>query len=113
MEELRQIETSVLLEIYGQLLTQKQREALDMHLNLDYSLAEIAENQNISRQAALDAIRRGSARLEELEAQLGIYAKFRASMENIEQMERAVEGGADTSVLRRLLAEARAVWEES
>ena len=62
-EEQEELRDSLLLDIYGGLLTQKQREALHMQLDLDYSLSEIAENQGVTRQAALDAVKRGIARL--------------------------------------------------
>ena len=112
MEEMRDIRPSVLLEIYGKLLTQKQSDALEMHLNLDYSLSEIAENQGVSRQAALDSIKRGIARLNELEEALGLYEKFMSSMDALNRLEQAVDSGADKEELKQALAEARGVWEE-
>jgi len=111
MDSVRGIETSVLLEIYGRLLTGKQRDVLDMHLNLDYSLSEIAENQGISRQAALDSIKRGMARLNELEAALGIYARFGRSMQIYEEMEALARRG-DRQELLDAIQRARSVWED-
>lgn len=72
----RIIETSLLLDFYGQLLTQRQQEILDLYCNGDLSLGEIAENLNISRQGVYDNIKRGRAVLYELEAKLGLAAKF-------------------------------------
>ena len=49
---------SMLLDFYGQLLTEKQRECFDLHFNEDLSLSEIAEQSGISRQGVWDNIRR-------------------------------------------------------
>ena len=49
---------SMLLDFYGELLTDKQRECFDLHYNEDLSLSEIAEQLGISRQGVWDNIRR-------------------------------------------------------
>ncbi len=103
---------SVLLEIYSELLTDKQRDALDMHLNLDYSLSEIAENQGISRQAALDSIKRGIAHLNELESKLKLYGRFSRSMQVYAEMEEIIETGGNEQALLQALQKARNIWEE-
>ncbi len=58
---------SLLLDFYGELLTDKQRECCELHFNEDLSLAEIAEQCGVSRQGVWDNIRRGTAALAELE----------------------------------------------
>ena len=60
-DEQEELRDSLLLDIYGGLLTQKQREVLHMQLDLDYSLSEIAENQGVTRQAVLDAVKQKAA----------------------------------------------------
>ncbi len=62
-----------LLDYYGALLPERQRDALGLYYNDDLSLAEIADEMGISRQGVRDAIKRGEAELTELEAALGIY----------------------------------------
>jgi len=74
MEEIYEI--TLLLDFYGQLLTEKEYVMLDLHYNNDYSLSEIAENMNISRQGVYDNIRRGKKNLAELENKLGLVKKF-------------------------------------
>ena len=66
---------SDLLDIYGELLTDKQREMLELYYNDDLSLAEIAEQYEISRQGVHDSIRRGEEALEEYERVLGLRAQ--------------------------------------
>ena len=67
---------SMLLDFYGQLLTARQYEILDLYCNNDYSLAEIAELLKISRQGVYDNIKRGEAMLCRLEKKLGLTGKF-------------------------------------
>ncbi|MDO5126109.1 MAG: putative DNA-binding protein [Ruminococcus sp.] len=55
----KNLEISVLLDLYGQLLTKKQFDMLDFYYNDDLSLAEIAEQYHISRQGVHDSIKRG------------------------------------------------------
>lgn len=55
----KNLEISVLLDLYGQLLTKKQFDMLDFYYNDDLSLAEIAEQYDISRQGVYDSIKRG------------------------------------------------------
>lgn len=73
----KDFETAVLLDFYGDLLTEKQAQALDLYYNEDLSLAEIAEPLGISRQGVRDSIKRGEKQLYELEAVLGLAKRFR------------------------------------
>lgn len=74
MDELAAI--SLLLDFYGQLITKRQFEILDLHYNNDYSLGEIAEQMNISRQGVYDNIKKGKAALNRLEEKLGLKGRF-------------------------------------
>lgn len=74
MEE--KVKISMLLEIYGKLLTEKQYQMLEDYYNHDLSLSEIAENQNITRQAVRDNIKKGENKLFELEEKLQIMEKM-------------------------------------
>ena len=55
----KKVEVSILCQIYGKLLTKKQFEFIDYYYNNDLSLSEIAENNNITRQAVRDVIKKG------------------------------------------------------
>lgn len=67
---------TVLLDFYGELLTEKQRLALSSYYDEDCSLSEIAEEMNISRQGVRDFIKRGEAQLSEFEEKLGLAERF-------------------------------------
>ena len=66
----KNVEISMLWQIYGKLLTEKQYEIIDYYYNNDLSLSEIAENENITRQAVRDIIKKGERKLFEYEEKL-------------------------------------------
>lgn len=67
---------TMLLDFYGELLTDKQRSCFSMHYNEDLSLTEIADILGISRQGAYDLITRAENALSETEERLGLVARF-------------------------------------
>ena len=71
----KHIEISMLVEIYGKLLTEKQYQVISDYYNEDLSLSEIAENNNISRQGVRDIIKKGESKLFEYEEKLQIMKK--------------------------------------
>ena len=73
---MKDIKTVLLLDYYGSLLTDKQQDILDLYYNQDMSLAEIAEEYGISRQAVMDAIKRGENLLASFEERLKMAEKF-------------------------------------
>lgn len=78
-------EISLLLDFYGQLLTDRQYEILDLHYNNDYSLGEIAEQLDISRQGVFDNLKRSKAALDKFEEKLGLVHKFSEQKEKAEE----------------------------
>ena len=91
------IKISILLDIYGKLLTEKQYNMLNDYYNNDLSLAEIADNENITRQAVRDNLQKGEKKLFDYEKKLSIMKK------NIEQEEQ----------IATILAEIGTITEES
>ncbi len=77
------VKISILLEIYGNLLTDKQRALLENYYNQDLSLSEIAENEQITRQAVRDNLKKGENKLFEYEEKLGIMKKTKVQEEQI------------------------------
>lgn len=69
------LEVSTLLDYYKNLLSDKQREYLINHFEEDLSLSEIAKNNNVSRQAVYDNIKRGIKLLKDYEEKLGFHEK--------------------------------------
>src|SRR6202165_5197043 len=81
-----------LLERYGALLTEHQREVLDLHLRSDWSLAEIAAHEGTSRAAVHDIVRRSTRSLEEYERRLGLLAEAGRRRRAIASLERELAG---------------------
>ncbi|MGI6686674.1 MAG: YlxM family DNA-binding protein [Bacillota bacterium] len=67
---------AMLFDFYGQLLTKKQQEIMEMFYADDLSLSEIAEECEISRQAVYDLLKRTEKILEGYEAKLRLVDKF-------------------------------------
>jgi predicted DNA-binding protein YlxM (UPF0122 family) len=69
------LDRALLLDFYGELLTEKQKEYCDLHWNEDYSLAEIAELGGLSRQGVWDILRRAETALRDMEEKTGIVRR--------------------------------------
>jgi len=76
----------MLLDFYGELLTEKQRECFDLHYNEDLSLAEIAEQCGISRQGVWDNIRRAEQALNDIEQKTGLVARFSETQDSLDKI---------------------------
>ena len=72
----KNLQEGVLLDFYGDLLTEKQKRALELYYNEDLSLAEIAEDMQVSRQGVRAFIKQGEAHLKEFEEKLGMLTRF-------------------------------------
>jgi uncharacterized protein len=86
-----------LFERYGVLLTDHQREVLDLYLRNDWSLSEIARIQDTSRAAVHDLVRRSCHVMEDYERRLGLLAK-----EELQRSERGVLANELAEIRRRL-----------
>ena len=82
---------TLLLDFYGPLLTERQRRAIELSCGEDYSLAEIAQSQGISRQGVRDTLMRAEKTLQDLEDKLHLASRtllLRDGLETIcEQLE--------------------------
>lgn len=90
MEDSR-LSRSMLLDFYGELLTEKQRTCFDMHYNEDLSLSEIAEMLGISRQGAWDNIRRAEMAMEDVEKKTGLIGRFEENRRTLEKLKETLE----------------------
>ena len=66
---------AMLFDFYGDLLTERQKEFYDLYYNEDLSLAEIAENYEITRQGVRDIIVRAERTLEDIEEKTGLIQR--------------------------------------
>ena len=82
----KNVRISMLCEFYGKLLTKNQLEVLEDYYNNDLSLAEIAENKGITRQAVRDNIKKGENKLFEFEEKLGFMKRTLSKEEKIESV---------------------------
>lgn len=76
----------MLFDFYQSLLTNKQRNYLELFYLEDYSLSEIADTFNVSRQAVYDNIRRTGDLVEDYEKKLELYQKFEQRREIYDEM---------------------------
>ncbi len=82
----KNLDITILLDFYGDMLTPKQREFLDYYYNEDLSLSEIAANVGITRQGVRDAIKRAEAQLMEMEDRLGLVKRFKDMQTGLEEI---------------------------
>ncbi len=104
------VQIGLLFDFYGQLLTEKQRQMVDLYYRQDLSLSEIAVQTGVSRQAVHDLIKRASETLTEYEAKLGLHSRYREQQERLgralEHLDEAVEtqGRPPIEEARKILA---------
>jgi predicted DNA-binding protein YlxM (UPF0122 family) len=110
-------EVTLLFDTYGGMLTQKQREYLDMRYNQDMSLSEIAEVQEVSRQAVFDNLSRTEGQLKKMEEKTGCVRRDRACRKAAAKIAEHAQALADhtdplvSDLARQILAEAKELEE--
>lgn len=82
----KNVDVIILFDIYGDMLTEKQRDFISYYYNDDLSLAEIAENEGITRQGVRDAIKRAEAQLYEIDSHLGLVKKYRDIQQSAQEI---------------------------
>lgn len=102
----KDFETVLLLDIYGKLLTQKQQRLCDMYYNQDYSLAEIAEIEETTRQAARDGISKAKQKLRHFEQCLGMCDKRERTLKAAAKVKEN-----EQSYIKEILSEIAEIWE--
>ena len=91
MELEKTTQMNLLVEFYGSLLTDKQLEYMELYYGDDYSLGEIAEEFDVSRQAVYDNIRRSAKLLENYEEKLHLVADFYKRQEHYDELEKEIQ----------------------
>lgn len=77
----QRVELNYLLDFYGPLLTEHRRELMQMYCEEDLSLAEIADQLQITRQGVSDAVNKAKKQLSDYESKLGLVARYIALSE--------------------------------
>lgn len=79
------VQIALLFDFYGQLLTDKQIEIVEMYYNNDLSLSEISEQLGISRQGVYDTLKRAEKTLSDYEEKLKLVNRFIEQKNGISQ----------------------------
>ena len=85
----KNMEIALLFDFYGEMLTAKQRDMVELYYEDDLSLSEIAENEGITRQGVRDSIKRAEMQLLEMEERLGLAKRFRDMQAQVADIRRA------------------------
>ena len=104
---MKNFDISILMDYYGAMLTDKQREALEWYYNEDLSLAEIAEHTGVTRQGVRDSIKRAEAQLVECEGKLGLRARAGKMQQALDEI--AVQAAHLQEESQRILG-TQALW---
>lgn len=75
------VRRALLLDYYGPLLTEKQRQIYDLYFQEDLSLGEISDLQKVSRNAVYDLLVRTDEKMERYEEALGLIRGGQAQRE--------------------------------
>ena len=110
-------EMTMLLDYYGGMLTEKQRECFDMRYNQDLSLGEIGELLGVSRQAVCDNLVRTEALLRRMEENIGCVKRdmqIRKAARDILEAAAVLDASSDPAVseLAKRILSAAATLEE-
>lgn len=101
----RNIDISLLLDIYGNALPKVQRDSLDLYYNSDLSLGEIADNTGKTRQSVHDTLKRGEHTLRGMEKNLQILAKnqvYGSKIEHIRLLVRNLKNCSDVNEMKKI-----------
>jgi predicted DNA-binding protein YlxM (UPF0122 family) len=98
----------MLFDFYGPLLTARQQELIQAYYLEDLSLAEIAGEDGVSRQAVHDLIKRADAALVEYEEKLGFVREYKERQSKLSQLEEALDR-QEISAARALVQEIKAL----
>ncbi|MBR4293148.1 MAG: hypothetical protein IKT54_06005 [Clostridia bacterium] len=95
--------TCRLLDFYGGLLSDRQREILSLHYDEDLSLGEISHICGITRQGVADALKKGENALNDFEARLGLLSRADALEKNLAEIAKQLDEGKDRKEIAEIL----------
>lgn len=91
MELEKTLKMNMLFSFYGALLTPKQAQYMSDYYEEDYTLAEIADNYGVSRQAIYDSINRAGEALTDYEQKLQLVEEFEDRKETLKEIRQYIE----------------------
>jgi len=106
---------SILYDYYGALLKDNQANIIDLYYNQDYSLSEIAEDTNITRQGVYDALKRAEKSLIEFEEKIKLYEKYEnysKAAENIVKLASSIDDEKYSEAVTKIKLEASKIISE-
>ena len=109
MEEI--VELSLLFDFYGEMLSDHKKQIFEDYVLNDLSLAEIADEEGISRQGVHDIVKRCTKQLKEYEAALHLVEKFQNMKEKLTKAS-VLLGTANKEADASDIAEARQLLKE-
>ena len=98
----KNVEISLLLSFYKNMLTERQADTVDLYYNEDLSLAEVGTELGISRQGVRDNLKRAEAMLYDVESRLGLAARFleiKSGLSEIDSIIAEIERSSDASFI--------------
>lgn len=107
----KRVELSLLMDFYGPLLTEHRKQVLEMYLNEDMGLQEIADSLGITRQGVHEAVKTASNQLTRYEDTLGIARRYMGIRREIIACKEALEKVKTDSDGEKALSEARAALD--
>lgn len=96
MELEKTVRMNMLFSFYGALLTPKQAQYMSDYYEEDYTLAEIADNYGVSRQAIYDSIKRAEESLINYESKLHLLQEFEARQETLDKIKKHIKNNYGT-----------------
>lgn len=92
---MKNLDYALLLDIYGSMLTEKQRNFMELYYWEDFSLGEISQSEGVSRQAVRDSIKHSEQILTAFEHSLSIAVKISACKDIFNEIKNLAENGID------------------
>lgn len=90
----KNVNMSLLIDFYGEMLSEKQREAMDLYYSEDLSLSEISDITGLTRPGVRDRLVKSEAILNNLEDKLGLLKRFEEMKDEISEIALELESGS-------------------
>lgn len=98
----KNVEISLLLSFYKNMLTERQADTVELYYNDDLSLAEVGAELGISRQGVRDTLKRSEAILYDVESKLGLVSRFlgiKSKLSEIDEIIAEIEKAPEARLL--------------